>query len=653
MAVREEKRTMKRLKNSEMKTNQLKKYLVMSLLISTVLMGCYKEEHFDFPGPYDLGQSTIPDSLPFPFDKSRQAGTWLMKDGVPDYKKLLVKGYTDYFPKGDTLSWFQQPDGLHLIPHRNFYPLSNADHFAGDPNSYQFNRIYSKYFVPVGTGRGFYMYAKVTFGTFNGTAAALVLGTSWDTKDLFSFGMDGASPTGEPKFFLNVYGVTINVDPARGWPTINQVMVPGVPADMEVVITDGIFYVKINSILVFSFRIGTERMHFFTPQIRPWRNFVNVHDLYIEGTDMYTLNYAMHEYEGSYNKIQAPALAKAANGDLLLFAEGRGTPVSAKERVAQNTIPVGNTDIIMKRSTDGGNTWSEQITALAGVGSNTTYCFPQVVTTDNGKIILQYSTIAGTFAATTNVYTYNVNSQQIYQIESNDNGASWTAPVEITAFKNTAAGYIMGGSGHGIELKSTSYNKRLVMPLTYSTNVVRMALSDDGGNTWRLGKVISGSRLKQGAVVELADGRLMMVVGHTNASPKNKLVSYSSDGGENWTAAANVVSDMKTGDYGHLFPGTLLKGKNGEILFVNSTGRETDAEVKNSPAYPTVPVLFKSTSDGNSYSNSDPLFTKTAYYGYAAPFGFMDAVVLNDGTVVIAGEGGVESPAEGIVIYKK
>ncbi|WP_316811834.1 sialidase family protein [Pedobacter heparinus] len=635
-----------------MKTKQLTAYLFVMAFTSLFLASCYKEEHFDFPGPFKIDRPIGLDSLPFPFDSTRQAGKWLMKDGVPDYERILFKGYTDYFPKGDTLSWVQKAAGAYMTPHYNYYPLSNADHFAGDPNSYKFNWVYSKYFVPVGGGKSFYMYAKVTFGTFNATAAGLVLGKNWDTGGSLVFGMDGGS--GEPTFFVDVYGqLGATVNPALGWPTVTQVMTPGVPADLEVIVTAGIFYVKINGTLVFSFKLGAERMYYFTPQIRPWRNFVNVHDVYIESTDMYTPNYAMHEYEGSYNKIQAPALAKTTGGDLLLFAEGRGTPTSAKERVAQNTIPVGNTDIIMKRSTDGGNTWSNQLTVLAGNSSNMTYCFPQVVTADNGKIILQYSTIGGTFPANSNTFTYDASSQRIYQIESSDNGTSWSAPIEITAFKNTAAGYIQGGAGHGIVLTSATYNKRLVMPLTYSTNVVRMALSDDGGGTWRLGKTVSGSRLKQGTVVELSDGRLMMIAGHTNTSPKNRLVSYSSDGGDNWTAASNISSDVKTADYGHLFGGTILKGKNGEILYISPINRETDPEVKNSPAYAVAPMLFKSINNGQVYTTVGPLFTREAYFGYNAPIGNMDAAVLNDGTVVIAGEGGVESPAEGIVIYKK
>ncbi|SMC98221.1 BNR repeat-like domain-containing protein [Pedobacter africanus] len=636
----------------QMKTYRPAAYFFFTLWIGLLLTGCYKEEHFDFPGPYEEANTVNPDSLPFPFDKSRQAGMWLVKNGVPDYGKVLFKGYTDYYPKGDTLSWVKASDGLHMLPHFSFYPLSNADHFAGDPNSYKFNWVYSKYFVPVGSGKSFYMYAKVTFGTFNSTAAGLSLGKNWDTGGPFTFGLDGNTSTGEPGFFLDLYGKNgITVNPALGWPTVTQVMTPGVPADMEVVIANGIFYVKVNGTLVFTFKMAAERAYFYTPQIRPWRNFVAVHDMYIESREMYTLDYAMHEYEGNYNKIQAPALAKAANGDLLLFAEGRGTPASSKERVAQNTMPVGNTDIIMKRSSDGGTTWSSQIQVLAGAGSNATYCFPQVLTADNGKIILQYSSIGGSF--TTNTYNYDASSQRVFQIESVDNGNSWSAPVELTVFKNTAAGYIMGGAGHGIALKSVNYNKRLVMPLTYSTNVVRVALSDDGGSSWRLSKVVGGSRLKQGTVAELADGRLMMVVGHTNTSPKNKLVSYSSDGGENWTAAANIASDVKTGDYGHLFAGIVLKSRDGELLFVNPTNRESDAEVKNSPTYAVAAQVFKSGNNGQAYSNLGPLFTREAYFGYNAPIGLMDGVVTDDGKLVIAAEGGVESPAEGIVIYKK
>src|SRR3546814_1204863 len=89
-----------------------------------------------------------------------------MKDGVPDYGKILFKSYTDYYADHDTTSWSLFLDGMHMIPHRNYYPISIEDHFGGNPNSYKFNWVYSKYFVTVGSGKSFYMYAKIKVGTF-------------------------------------------------------------------------------------------------------------------------------------------------------------------------------------------------------------------------------------------------------------------------------------------------------------------------------------------------------------------------------------------------------------------------------------------------------------------------------------------------------
>ncbi|TYR37324.1 exo-alpha-sialidase [Sphingobacterium phlebotomi] len=634
-----------------MKTNKMKTCIFFIGIISFLISGCYREEHFDFPGPFPEEQR-IPDPLPFPFDVNKQAGEWLIKDGVPDDSKVLIKGYTDYVAKGDTISWARNVGALEEFPHYNFYPLSNADHFNGDNTAYQKNRIFSKYFVPMGPGKTFYMYTKITLGTLNATAAGIPLGLHTETGNELIWGLDGGN-AGQPTFFVNYYGTVVNVNPNDGWPTINEVMSPGVPAELEVVIAEGIFYLRVNNTLVFQFNLLPGQLYYYTPQIRPHRNFVKVHDLYIESNDMYILNYAMHEYEQGYTKIQSPALAKANNGDLLLFAEGRTDPISARERVAQNFQPVGNTDIIMKRSSDGGTSWSDQLVVLAGDNNGSTYCFPQVVSLGNGKIILHYTKIEGSFDVT-DTYTYNGNTQQIFQIESTDNGQTWSSPVEISTPLKVANTYVRNGSGHGIELKSTTYNNRIIMPLSYSNNTVRVAISDDGGQTWNLSNQLNGSTYKYPSVVELADGRLMIVMGHTATTPRNRRRSYSSDGGQTWSTVNNISSTfVNVGQFGHLYPGVAVKGKDGEILVVTPTDRETDTQTKNTVPYPTSPVAYKSTDDGDSYASIGELHTKTTYFGYKLPYGFMDAVVLDDGTVVIVGEGGIESPTEGIVIYKK
>lgn len=621
------------------------------LLLTLILGGCYKEQHFGFPGPYADTTVRRADSLPFPFDKSRHTGVWLMKDGVPEHDRILFKGYTDFYAASDTLSWVKQPEGYRLIPHRNYYPVTDNDHFGGNPNSYKHNWVYSKYFVPVGPGKSFYIYTKFTLGTFSGTAAGFLLGKSWETGGDFVFGFDGFSNIA-PTFFVDLYGrLGVSVNPDLGWPTVNEVIVPGVPADFEIVIHDGLFYILVNGTLCFQFKIPNEQIYYFTPVIRPWRNFITVHDFYIESNDMYTVDFAMHENEENYDRIQTPALAKAANGNLLLFAEGRSLPASAQERIAQSTMPAGNCDIILRRSTDGGISWNDQISVIAGQGSSETFAFPQVVSTANGKNILHYSSIPGSFV--NNNYVYNQNLQKVYQVVSTDNGTSWSPPVEITAAVKDNAGFMRSGPGHGIELTSSAFNKRLIMPVVYGGSSIRVIYSDDEGATWKKSNAVAGSNLLFGSVVELSDARLMMVLSHSSSTPRNKLVSYSSDGGQTWSAATNIGAGVATFDYGHMFQGVITKDHTGNIHLVNPTGRESDPDTYNGPVFSVSPYLFTSRNGGSTFDNAQKLFTKTAYYGYNSPIGFLDAVALDDGTVVIVGEGGVESPREGIVVYRK
>ncbi|WP_346237061.1 sialidase family protein [Niabella insulamsoli] len=635
-----------------MKKNFIILAFVASILaLLSVSTGCYKEQHFDMPGPFeDTSFVNVVDSLPFPFDTSRQAGVWLMKDNVPDYEKILFKGFTDYKPMNDTLSWLKESTGVRLRPHRNYYPLSDADHLGGNPNSYQFNWVISKYFVPIGEGKSFYMYAKATIGTFSGTAAGLVLGTSWETGDQFVFGMDGFSNIA-PTFFVDLYGTTISVNPDQGWPTVNEAIVPGVPADIEVVIHNYLFYVKINGTLCFTFRMPRGRLYYFTPMIRPWRNFITMHDFYIESNDMFSMDYAMHEYEQGYSRLQAPALTKASNGNLLLFAEGRSNPGNAFERVAQNTMPAGNTDIVMKRSTDNGSSWDDQMIVIAGEDSDETYGFPQVVSTADGKIILHYSKL------NTNLVNGSISylpEQTMYQTVSTDNGQSWSTPVDITAsLADVPRGYLKSSSAHGIELATGTYKNRLVMPVVYGGKAVKVAFSDDHGASWQTGAVLGGSNNTAGSVVELADSRLMLVLTHGNASPQSKRVSYSSDGGATWTAPVSIGSGMATANNSHTYPGVALSHGGGRIYTINATSRESDNRVFDGPAFGVVPTLFESTDGGASFTSLGPLFTNTTYSGYNTPAGVMDAVVANDGKLLIVMEGGVESPQEGIVFYKK
>lgn len=613
---------------------------------------CYKEQHWEFPGPFEE-DIAIPDTLPFPFDENKEAGMWLMKAGEPFHDRILFKGFTDYYVGGDTISWIKESTGMRLIQHRNPYPITTSDHVGGRENSYRNNWVVSKYFVPVGKGKSFYMYFKATIGTFNGTAAGIVLGSSWENGREFIFGFDGFNAIA-PQFFLDLYERTFSVNPAAGWPTVNEVITPGVPAEFETVIVDNLFYIKVNGVLCFKMQLPEQELFYYTPSIRPWRNFMTVHDFYIEAPDSHTVDYAYYHKEFGYNFIQRPALTTTENGDVLLFAEGRGAYADGYERVGQHTKAIGNTDIILRRSTDGGGSWEENILVVAGEGSADTYANPQVICANNGNLVLHYSKIG--YTRTGNSFGIAPGLQQIYQRISTDGGRSWSGETDITDQLRSTVVDVQHSSGHGIALRHSTYLNRLVMPLNIGTNQVQVAYSDDMGHTWAISAVLTGTNnLRNGSIVELNDGRLMMLLSHNNVTPRNKMVSYSNDGGATWSGTASFANGITTGDFGHIYPSVVVNNaQTNELFYVSALNRGTDPRSYNmSPVYANSPTLFSSSNAGQNFSSLGPLYNKQTYNTYVVPVGHMDAVVLPSGQTLIATEGGVSTPFEGIVIYRK
>ncbi len=83
-------------------------------------------------------------------------------------------------------------------------------------------------------------------------------------------------------------------------------------------------------------------------------------------------------------------------------------------------------------------------------------------------------------------------------------------------------------------------NGRIILPL-YSDGfyVGIMAISDDGGETWRASSPINGALINQPSVVRKKNGDLVAYMREEGESNRRKrvLVSYSEDDGETWTPA--------------------------------------------------------------------------------------------------------------------
>jgi sialidase-1 len=210
-----------------------------------------------------------------------------------------------------------------------------------------------------------------------------------------------------------------------------------------------------------------------------------------------------------------PALVTAPNGDLVAAMD---------ERVASGNDLGENKDIniVVRRSTDDGMTWSPIEAAVAYDHGISVSDPSMVVDRNTGDLFLFHN------------YMDHNTAHGIYRLhvaKSHDNGASWSKAEDITAQITKPAwrrDFQFITSGRGIQTRSGT----LLHTLVNLDKGLHLFGSDDDGKTWSLFDV----PLKPGdesKVVELADGSWMV-----NSRVKKAGMRYthtSADMGKTWT----------------------------------------------------------------------------------------------------------------------
>lgn len=246
-----------------------------------------------------------------------------------------------------------------------------------------------------------------------------------------------------------------------------------------------------------------------------------------------------------YNIFRIPALIKTSAGTLLAFAEGR-----------QTLQDDGNIDLVLKRSEDGGQTWSP-LQLVHDFGEDTAGNPAPVVDSESGRIWLPFSTNPGD----------SMFDRSQWLMHSDDDGLSWSEPVEITSqVKEPNWSWYASGPGRSIQLESG----RLVIPSNRQDEQgVRRAhaiYSDDAGETWnRSTELAEGT--DEATVAQLADGRLYMNTRYDNEELFVRAVSWSEDDGETWS---ETIFDDALPD--PVSQGSLLQTSHG-LMFCNSNSQ--------------------------------------------------------------------------------
>ncbi len=221
---------------------------------------------------------------------------------------------------------------------------------------------------------------------------------------------------------------------------------------------------------------------------------VALQDVYVSGED-------------GYHTYRIPSIVRGKGGELLAFAEGRKGSGS----------DTGDIDLLLKRSLDGGASWSGA-QVIWDDGANVCGNPCAVVDRVTGSVWLLATWNAGSIHESNIAPGHGRDSRRVFVTSSTDGGASWTPMTEITAeVKDTAWSWYATGPGAGIQLGEGEHAGRLVIPCDhkqpgskgthYYSHVV---VSDDHGQTWRLGGRSPGPQVNECEVVELHGGRLLL-----------------------------------------------------------------------------------------------------------------------------------------------
>jgi sialidase-1 len=331
-------------------------------------------------------------------------------------------------------------------------------------------------------------------------------------------------------------------------------------------------------------------------------------DPLFEKTDVYSAG------QDGYFAYRIPALEVAPDGSLLAFAEAR------KHNLNDPGFKGQDIDLVLKRSTDQGATWSP-LKVIEDPGEQWSAANPATLADrQTGRVWLFY--LRGKPGRNTYSARPGTDDIQILARTSGDNGLTWSEPADLTAVTRDLADpkwhCTVAGPGGAI----CARDGRLVVPMwRFEPWGVFAAFSEDHGLTWQRGEFVPGVSGDECQLVELADGQLLFDIRQQRGPHRWR--ATSGDGGRTWSKpyAGEKVTPVCCAI---------------ERYSLKSAGDDRDRLLWTGPKGPGRSNLVVRVSDdeGRTFSKERPIATGPAAYS--------DLAILKDKSVGVLWERGAD-----------
>lgn len=297
----------------------------------------------------------------------------------------------------------------------------------------------------------------------------------------------------------------------------------------------------------------------------------------------------------TYASTRIPALVVTNTGAMLAFCEGR----------IGSSSDWADMNLLMRKSTNGGTNWQaiQILDSMKGapVGN------PTPIVDDKGTIHL----------------LYQKDYARAYHIKSNDDGHTWSAPVDITnVFDKFKPEYdwkvLAPGPGHGIQMNNgrllsavwLADSDKLTPRRNHHPSCVATIYSDDYGLTWHRGEIVANNSAhikdpNESMPVQLANGTILLSIRNLQ-SDLRRAFSYSADGISGWSKPVYKEDLFDPTCMASII--TLKKRDKNILLFSNPDSKDMEQ-------HPRKNLTIKASFDGgNSWINKKVINPGTSGY---------------------------------------